>query len=157
MVAKAPTDSGQDTLQRRGSIEHTVQENELLTEIASLYGVTAADVVRWNHLQQAKLQAGSTLTIYLEPERPIGKELSFKGPGEGQKGASMPDLRNLTYKIVHTVVPGDTLLELSKRYKVSTDNLTLWNGLEDAAIQEGQKLTIFVASGSEPAKSTPEL
>ncbi len=157
VVAKAPTDSGQDTSQRRGSIEHTVRENELLTEIASLYGVSAADLVRWNDLQQAKLEAGSTLTIYLEPERPIGEELDFKVPSEDQKGASMPDLSNLTYKMVHTVAPGDTLLELAKRYKVSLDDLTLWNGLEDGAIQEGQKLTIFVGSGREPADSTPEL
>ena len=129
----------------------------MLTEIASLYGVSAADLVRWNYLQQAKLEAGSTLTIYLEPERPIGEELDFKGPSEDQKGASMPDLANLTHKMVHTVAPGDTLLELAERYEVSVDDLTLWNGLEDGSIQEGQKLTIFLGSEREPADSTPEV
>jgi len=157
VVARASTGPVQDTSQRRGSIEHTVRENELLSEVASLYGVSASDLVRWNDLQQAKLEAGSTLTIYLEPMWPIGEELDLKIPGEDQKDASTPDLSNLIDKIVHTVVPGDTLLELAIRYKVSMDDLTLWNGLEDGSIQEGQKLTIFVGSGRESADSAAEL
>ncbi|MDK1020907.1 MAG: glycoside hydrolase family 3 N-terminal domain-containing protein, partial [Candidatus Hydrogenedentes bacterium] len=157
MVAKASTGPVQDTSQHGGSIEHTVRENELLSEIASLYGVSASDLVRWNDLRQAKLQAGSTLTIHLESEEPIGEELDFKVPSENQKGASLPDLSNLTYKMVHTVAPGDTLLELAERYKVSVDDLTLWNGLDDGAIQEGQKLTIFLGSEQEPADSAAEV
>ena len=157
VVATAPTEPGRDTSQREGSIEHTVRENELLSEIANLYGVSAADLVRWNDLKQARLQAGSTLTIYLGPKWPLGEEFDLKVPVENQKGVSVPDLSNLSDKIVHTVAPGDTLLELAIRYKVSMDDLTLWNGLEDGSIQEGQKLTLFVSPEREPEDNAPEL
>ena len=156
VVTRAATESGEGASQS-GSIEHTVRENELLSEIASLYGVSAADLVRWNDLRQAKLEAGSTLTIKLEPEGPIEEEFDFKVPSEDQEDETIPDLSALTGKILHTVAPDDTLPELAKRYKVSVEDLTLWNGLDDGAIEEGQKLTIFLDSEQQPADGADEV
>lgn len=46
---------------------------------------------------------------------------------------------NATY---HTVVAGDTVYNISKRYGISQDNLRAWNGLVDNTISKGQRLRV---------------
>lgn len=47
------------------TITHVVRRNETVGKVASKYGVSAADVKRWNHLsKKSKLKAGQRLIIY---------------------------------------------------------------------------------------------
>jgi len=42
----------------------------------------------------------------------------------------------------HTVVKGDTLYSIAKKYKVSVDNVKKWNGLKSDSLDIGQKLKV---------------
>ncbi|WP_107813052.1 peptidoglycan DD-metalloendopeptidase family protein [Neisseria sicca] len=42
----------------------------------------------------------------------------------------------------HTVVRGDTVYNISKRYQITQDNLRAWNGLADNTISVGQTLRV---------------
>jgi peptidase M23B len=42
----------------------------------------------------------------------------------------------------HTVVRGDTVYNISKRYQITQDNLRTWNGLADNTISVGQTLRV---------------
>ncbi len=57
---------------------------------------------------------------------------------------------NATY---HTVVSGDTLFNISKRYGVSQSNILAWNNMSDNTVKLGQKLRVK-ANGS-TTTSTP--
>ena len=145
VVAEALAVSRRIGAQNREGVEHTVQENELLSKIARTYGVSAGDIVKWNNLRQAKLETGTKLMIYFGPE-PLPEE-----------DASGSDLTELTFKLVHTVEPEETLSALAKQYLVSMDDLKLWNGLKSEELQTGQKLTIFVGAPRKPFDDVPEL
>ena len=144
VVAKAPAVSRRSAPGERDGVEHTVGEDELLSHIARIYGVSAGDIVRWNDLRQAKLESGTKLMIYFGPE---------PSPEEDASGS---DLTKLSFKLVHTVDAKDTVLVVAKRYAVSEDDLKLWNGLESDELQAGQKLTIFMGP-KKPSDDLPEL
>ncbi|MBO4282517.1 MAG: LysM peptidoglycan-binding domain-containing protein [Bacteroidales bacterium] len=74
-IAKALTDSvqrAQDSLKnaqaaankKSGQTVHTVKSGEVLGRIAAKYGVTVADIKRWNHLKSDLIQIGQKLIIY---------------------------------------------------------------------------------------------
>ncbi len=55
----------------------------------------------------------------------------------------------------HTVVRGDTVYNISRRYQISQDNLRAWNNLADNNIGVGQILRVKPAGYTPPATSQP--
>ncbi|ASK28057.1 peptidoglycan DD-metalloendopeptidase family protein [Neisseria chenwenguii] len=53
----------------------------------------------------------------------------------------------------HTVVRGDTVYNISKRYNITQDNLRAWNNMADNTISVGQTLRVKPAGYSAPASS----
>ncbi|MCP1660251.1 peptidoglycan DD-metalloendopeptidase family protein [Neisseria perflava] len=54
----------------------------------------------------------------------------------------------------HTVVRGDTVYNISKRYGINQDDLRAWNGLADNTISVGQTLRVKPAGYVAPAGAT---
>ncbi len=142
-----------------------------MADIAAFYGVPAADLERWNEADSESLAAGAKLTVYLpeaaqpaqEPETPDPKKTAptkvasapkdetgdAEPPQTGTKDKPAADaetLREIAYKLVHTVETGDTLAGLAERYDVAAEDITIWNGLEGGDLEAGQRLTIFVGA-----------
>ena len=58
---------------------------------------------------------------------------------------------NATY---HTVVYGDTLFNISKRYGISQDNIIAWNNMSDITVKLGQKLRVKAPGGTTSTPTT---
>ncbi len=96
----------------------TVQSGETLSEIAHRYGVSTRQLMRLNGLRYSDhIEAGSRLEV-------PGPRVSA-GPGR------------------HRVQPGDTLGDIAARYRVSSRDLMLVNGLRNANhVEVGQTLKL---------------
>ena len=96
----------------------TVQSGETLSDIADRYGVSTRQLMRQNGLRNADhVEAGSRLEV-------PGPRVSA-GPGR------------------HRVQRGDTLDDIAARYRVSSRDLMLVNGLRDANhVELGQTLKL---------------
>ena len=96
----------------------TVQSGETLSEIADRYGVSTRQLMRLNGLRYSDyIEAGSRLEV-------PGPQVSA-GPGR------------------HRVQPGDTLDDIAARYRVSSRDLMLVNGLRNANhVEVGQTLKL---------------
>ena len=96
----------------------TVQSGETLSEIADRYGVSTRQLMRLNGLRYSDhIEAGSRLEV-------PGPRVSA-GPGR------------------HRVQPGDTLGDIAARYRVSSRDLMLVNGLRNANhVEIGQTLKL---------------
>lgn len=109
-TAPAPTKGG----------TYIVQPGDTLSEIAQRYGVSIADLRRWNSLRSSRIYAGQRLVV-----RP---KTSPKRRGK---------------KIVHRVKRGETLSSIARRYGVSVARIKSWNGLRSNRILSGQRLVIY--------------
>lgn len=98
-----------------GPIVHQVERGDTLSEIATRYNVTVAQIRQWNEIRGSNIRVGQRLNIYSGQNQPTE----------------------------HVVRRGDTLIDIAQRYGVSVANIKDWNTLTTNTIRVGQKLKIF--------------
>lgn len=112
---------------------YRVKPGDTLWGIAEVHDVSIGDLKRWN---------GEEIGRYLKP----GQKLAIHGAAAAIKPAATPPSAtpNKT-PIYHTVQAGDTLWDIARQYKVSTQDLKDWNGIEQVKrLRPGNRLKIFV-------------
>ena len=97
-------------------VVHTIADGETLTQLANQYGTTVGDIMRFNKMTtESKLHVGEVIKIPTQPAQ-----------------AAQP--------ATHMVAKGETLYQISRKYKVSVTQLRAWNNLSDNTIKVGQVL-----------------
>lgn len=128
-----PMEPGQPANTRK--VVHTVKSGENPSIIAKNYGVDQRAFEKWNNLRHnTALRAGKQYTVYV----PVASADATKAaPLESGQPAG-------TTKTTHTVARGDSPYTIAQKYRVSLDNLLLWNKLtKRSVLQIGQKLTVY--------------
>lgn len=100
---------------------YVVKSGDTLSKIALKYGVTVAQLTKWNDIDNRNL-------IY------PGQKLSINAD---KPKASVPSMK------YHNVVSGDTVSELAAKYNVGIAQIKAWNKLDSKyTIYAGQKLRV---------------
>jgi membrane-bound lytic murein transglycosylase D len=126
-AAIATTGAGSSPTLPYGSQQlfHTVQTGDTPRRIATRYGVTPEDVLRWNGMRpQDPVKLGQRLSIWTQPARAAA--------GDGRKFG-------------YTVQRGDSLYAIANRFKVQVNDIVRWNQMNGHQLQAGQKLTLYLA------------
>lgn len=103
----------------KGLMYHTVVAGETVYSISRLYKTTTDSIVHWNNLMGTNIRAGQELRVRAK--------ISDRLPAAAQK---------------HTVLAGETLYQISRRYGVSVAELQKRNQLMGVDIKQGQVLVI---------------
>jgi LysM repeat protein len=115
-------------------ITHEVVPGERLTDIADRYAVSSTSILRWNKL---------------DPKRPqfwVGEQLRIQ--------TRLPGRRR--HKVSYIVRPNDTWEKIAKRFGVAVRPLqSEWN-LNEATLQAGHQLSIWVEPGTTERPPEPE-
>ncbi|WP_336502177.1 LysM peptidoglycan-binding domain-containing protein [Microbacterium paraoxydans] len=123
---------------------HVVQPGDTVAGIAGRYGLRTTDVLGWNSLSwRSVIYPGQTLHLHAPASAP----------------APTPTPAPAATK-THTVVAGDTVFGIARKYATSVSAILAANGLPAGAIiYPGQKLVVSgiaaSASASTPAPATP--
>lgn len=113
---------------------HEVLTGETLYSISRKYGVVVPEIIKLNQLNSSQLSVGQKLKIPVKVDNQI--EISPKQNTETVKQEE---------KIVkHTVIVGETLYNLSKKYNVKIEDIKKWNNLNNEGLNVGQILIIRV-------------
>ena len=116
--------------------EHRVRSGDTLGGIALRYGVSVADLRRWNGLRDDRIRIDQVLLV--------------RAPRGGGAPARRQEATGGSR--THTVASGDTLGGIALRYGVSVADLRRWNNLPDDRIRAGQELRVHArATASAPA------
>jgi LysM repeat protein len=107
---------------------HQVEPKETLYSLSRRYGVTLADIIKYNPGAQDGLDIGQVLSI------PYSKE---------------------NVKVTHVVGEGETLYAISRKYNVDIEKIREWNNLNTNDLKLGQLLNIYPATESEQPKVQP--
>lgn len=123
---------------------HTVAKGESIYAIARMYQIPPQSLMQWN---------GLTLQSILK----IGQKLLVDAP------ANVVETPNSTVKgqvqvssKTHTVIKGEGLYSIARRYAVSVNDLRTWNTLQSDILRIGQKLTILVKKNENNSDNTEE-
>ncbi|MSP08317.1 MAG: LysM peptidoglycan-binding domain-containing protein [Chitinophagaceae bacterium] len=117
---------------------YVVQKGDNLGNIAKKYAVTIEDLKQWNNLSDINVQLGTQLKIANE-----------SGNTEEQVAVKKE------YKIQdYVVLKGDNVGTIAKKYKVSQEDIKLWNNLADNNIQFGSTIIVSKTEIVIPEKAT---
>jgi membrane-bound lytic murein transglycosylase D len=114
---------------------YTVRTGDNLTRLARTHGITAAQVQAWNQLSTETVVAGQKLRF----GGPVPDAVAVR-PTPRPTREARPEPNFST----HTVQPGDTLYNISRRFKVSVQELRRLNHLKTDDVKLGQKLVVQV-------------
>jgi membrane-bound lytic murein transglycosylase D len=129
---------------------HTVRAGDSLWTIARSHDVRVKNLVAWNAglTPKSVLQINQKIVVFnsgtedaeLIAETTAIKPVSVTLPSDG------------TFKLVrYQIQYGDSLWTIAQRFKVSIDQLRLWNGLPERSIlQPGDNIDVYVVSTDRP-------
>ncbi|WP_084780331.1 LysM peptidoglycan-binding domain-containing protein [Bacillus massilinigeriensis] len=129
--------ASKEQTEEKEATKYTVVSGDSLSEIAKRFGITTEALKEANALTSDVIRVGQTLTI------PNAKTETPQAP--------TPIARPSSY----TVVSGDSLSEIAKRFGTTTESLKEANALTSDVIRIGQKLTIPNAKTETPQAPTP--
>ena len=116
----------------RQKVRHRVRSGEVLGTIAERYSVRVSDLRKWNNVRGNLIRSGQVLNIWVKP-------------GQQQTVASSRTTTpiNIPTSKTHLVQPGDTLWEISLKYKgLTIEKIKQLNNLQNSRIKPGQTLII---------------
>ncbi len=119
--------------QQARKLEYTIKKGDTLSSVSRNLSVDKDDLLSWNKLtSKSALKPGQKLTIK-------------KSGGNIQVASAAPSFKQISY----TVKPGESLAEISKKFKVNVADLRKWNNVpkNSANLKPGSKLKITVEAG----------
>ena len=124
---------------------HKVKRGDNLSEISDKYGVTIAEIKKWNKLKSNNVPAGKSLKIVTNERvittvKKLDKSENIASTDKARK-EQKTDLAEKQTE-VYIVQQGDNLSTIARKYNVSIDDLKKWNNLTDNNIQLEAKLKI---------------
>ncbi|ALD20211.1 lytic transglycosylase domain-containing protein [Hymenobacter sp. DG25A] len=112
---------------------HVVQPKESLYSVARRYGLRPAELITWNNLPQ-------------NPSLRIGQTLRVVAPATDEVAIPAPETAALAPAVVpsvqHTVVKGESMYSISRKYGVTIKQIMEWNNKPDFNVKPGDKLEI---------------
>jgi murein DD-endopeptidase MepM/ murein hydrolase activator NlpD len=122
---------------------YVVQKGDTLWSVSRRFGLSLEAMKAQNGLKSEQINIGQRLRVSPPTGAPAARPaVSQPVQNTIQRGA---DVR-------HTVAAGETLWSISRRYKVTVDDIKRSNGLNSENIQTGQVL--LVRGGTPPAAAT---
>lgn len=131
-----------------GETTHIVKKGETLYQISREYKVDAAELIRANpeKLGGGKtLKAGAKLRIPTAVKStPTATNTNRPAPSKTEPAdeAANDHDDNASAPASYVVKKGDTLSAISRRFKISSDELRSLNGLKGSSLRVGQKLNV---------------
>jgi len=132
-------ESAQKPAARGGKTVYKVRRGDSLSRIAQVHGVEVGDLKRWNRLRGNQILAGDKLTLWsAAPVARSGAVLS--APAEAKRRE-------------YTVRRGESLWDISRKFKVPVADLKRWNKLANTTIRAGQHLVVAQGQAAAGKKS----
>lgn len=136
---------------QKKTLYHKVRKGENLTEIAREYNVSLSDLRDWNDLSvHTNLFVGKRLKI--ETTEKVVKPQYVAN--NNATNSSDNDVSSITDNvIVHKIKRGETLMQLTRLYNCSINDLKEWNKLKSPEVQVGQEIYVYIETQAPKIRS----
>jgi membrane-bound lytic murein transglycosylase D len=122
---------------------HRIRQGETLGQIALKFQTTVELLQDVNNLRDKWIRAGKSIII------PVATKNLKHYLSEDQRRLTLQRTNRRGIKVKHTVRPGDTFWDISRKYKVKVGQLASWNGMSPRdSLMPGQKLVIWAKNRS---------
>lgn len=133
-------------------ITYKVKKGDSLGKIAAKYGVSQADLKKWNKRSSNTVKVGETLVIYRKNPnyKPTPAVAANSGSDTTAAASSSTEVKTPVVtktpaqqsQVKYTVKSGDTLSSIARKYGTSVEQIKKLNGLKSDKIAVGQTLRV---------------
>ena len=131
---------------------HKVRRGDNLGEISDKYGVTVAEVKKWNKIKGSNIVPGKSLKI-IKNERVVTTVRKEVKADKNTVETSVASNDSEKPSDFYEVQKGDNLFSIAKKFNVSLEDLKRWNNLDDLNVEQGSKLAL-VNNDIQPVKES---
>ena len=130
---------------------HKVKNGEAISQIAEKYNTSVSTIRLANDLKGNTIRAGHHLMI------PVAtKPLSAYSKSADARLAKTQNRTRSGNKVEHTVRSGESFWTISQRYKVTTRQLSGWNGMAPRdTLSVGKKLVVWTNAAVDAPRTSP--
>jgi len=129
---------------------YVIKKGDNLYNLAKRYKVRTQEIARINGLGDYNIKLGSKIIIPSNRKETHSKsKITRVKDGRSKKAEEIENIHDDTaaanrqeYPLCHTAKKGDTLLSISKKYSVSTNELREINNLRTKRLKRGQRLIV---------------
>jgi peptidoglycan DL-endopeptidase LytE len=133
---------------------YVIKKGDNPSNLAKRYNVSPQEIIKTNRLKADSLKPGTRITIPSKKKETSSKNRIAKAKERKLKNGktiknAQDDARTVSHQeeaSIHVVRNGDTLLSISKRYSVSSNELREMNNLRTKKLKVGQKLVVKQAA-----------
>lgn len=136
---------------------YTVKHGDTLTKIAKAHNTTINQLRQWNKLSQDRIFIAQKLVVAPAKSAVSKTAAATKTAATKTTAVSVVEekVETLQNEVSHTVIKGDNLTKIAKKYSISVASIKQLNNLKTDAIKVGQKLTISQQSTKDLAVEAP--
>lgn len=137
-----------DKKERLNWVRHKVKSGDSLLKLAKEYHTTVDVIQNVNDISGNMIRIGEHLMV------PVAlKKLDAYALSQDQRLATTQNKKRGSYQLSHKVASGDTLWDLSRKYKISTRSLAKWNAMAPTdPLMPGKTLVIWVDDATNQQK-----
>jgi len=133
-----------DSRERLNWVRHQVKPGDSLLKLAKQYHTTAEVIRQINNLKGNTIIAGKHLMVPV-----AAKDLDSYSLSNEARLAAKQNTPRARHKLTHKVESGDTLWDISRKYKVNLSSLAKWNGMAPKdPLLPGKRLVVWTDSVS---------
>lgn len=130
---------------------HTIKQGETLSVLAIKYGTSVGDIMRLNGMNsKSQLKIGEAIKIPSKAITAIVVDVPKKEIVKPILSIKQPETNVTITDVTYTVLKGESLYGIAKKYKTTEAQLKTWNNLKDDKIKVGQIIVI----GKEPMEKS---
>jgi membrane-bound lytic murein transglycosylase D len=130
-----------------GRVTVTVRRGETLSDIATRYGVTTDEIVRWNHLKSSRVARGTRVKIRTDKTAVSDAQadsariaqIRVYTPPAGRRSIARSGKTGSRTVVVRR---GETLSQIANRHGITVTALRKANGMRTSTVRAGQKLKL---------------
>ncbi|ABX73563.1 TPA: peptidoglycan DD-metalloendopeptidase family protein [Neisseria meningitidis] len=136
---------------------HTIVRGDTVYNISKRYHISQDDFRAWNGMTDNTLSIGQIVKV--KPAGYAAPKAAAVKSRPAVPAAAQPLVQSAPVDInaaTHTIVRGDTVYNISKRYHISQDDFRAWNGMTDNMLSIGQIVKVKPAGYAAPKTSAVE-
>ncbi|MFC3094900.1 LysM peptidoglycan-binding domain-containing protein [Alteromonas sediminis] len=128
-----------DRSERLNWVRHKVKSGDSLLKLAKKYHTTADVIRQVNQLDGNVIIAGKHLMVPV-----AAKDLDSYSLSNEARLAAKQNTPRARHKLTHEIQSGDTLWDISRKYKVNLSSLAKWNGMAPKdPLMPGKQLVVW--------------
>ncbi len=124
------------------NVYHVVKKGETLSGISKKYDVPASQIVSLNNLKKNQININQKLLIKKGEKQVADVATTPKTIATKIPEANLTTNEPMGAEQFHTVIKGETLYGISKKYGTTVQDITAWNDIKNNDVKIGQKLIV---------------